>query len=218
MTIWAITLFSIGLFFSFCSATWWAWAPAIVTLVISSLIACTPLNTAKILAIVGAAFAFITLILQITLASLIISRGSIYCDEYSSSYYYGDDYYSYNNYGYTYTSSECETASAALGAIGIIGAFLWLGVVICCTMLAIKMYPLQGGTPNSSYIAGSNTARPQDLEPDIEVAKAVPVAGTVKIVETINPDGSKTIEKTVIDANGSATVSVTTENYEADEA
>ena len=121
----------------------------------------------------------------------------------------------------SYTVTDCESISSALGAISIIGSLLWLGAVICCVMLAIKMYQAHGGTPNSSYIPGG-TARPQELEPDIELAIAVPVAGSVgssiKIVEKIYPDGSKTIEKTTTDAYGNATVSVTTENYKAGEA
>jgi hypothetical protein len=88
-------------------------------------------------------------------------------------------------------------------------------------MLAIKIYQTQGGTPNSSYIPGG-TARSQELEPDIDLAIAVPVAGSVdssiKIVEKIYPDGSKTIEKTTTDAYGNATVSVITENKEAGKA
>jgi len=125
----------------------------------------------------------------------------------------------------SYTVADCEAISSALGAISIIGCLLWLGAFICFAMLAINMYQAHGRASNSSYIPGG-TARPQELEPDIEVANSIQIvekinpdgSKTIEKTTKINPDGSKTIEKTTIDKYGFAHISATTENYDAGEA
>lgn len=215
-TVWCISLSAIGLVFSIISAGFWAWTTAIIAIALFGAVGCTPLTTARILAAIAAPFAFLTFILQVSVSSIILSSGSIYCA--TPTYVSTNDYY-YG--GYTYYTDDyydrCNAVSIALGSIGIIASLIWLAAAIIGAVLAYKMSVALGDNccgdgagslnKNQQHVAGTKVA-----EPDIEVANAVPISGSssVRVVEKINADGTKVIEKTMTDASGNETVMVST--------
>lgn len=215
MTAACIALSAVGLIFSFASAGWWSWATALVTLCLFSSIPCISPASARIVAAVASPFSFLTFILQVTASSIILSHGSrIFCAN-----YYGDDYYYYSSY-----DSTCEAVSKALGAIGIIGSALWLAAAIIGAVIAYKISTTLGstndccggGNTSNTHVAGTPEKLAEDTEKqevDIEVANAFPVTSSptssTRIVEKIQADGSKVVEKTVIDESGNKTVTVT---------
>lgn len=201
--IWCISLSAVGLLFSLCSAGFWAWPTSLITIILFSAVGCTPARTGRILAAVGAGLSFLTFILQVTVSSIIISQGSIYCTQPTTSTYWPDDDY-INNYNDNYLYDSCKTVSTVLGSIGIIGALLWLSASIVGAVLTYKMFTVDMGDGGAAHVAGTK----QENAPDIEVASAMP--GTTSIVEKTMPDGTQIIEKTVIDPMGNATVTVTT--------
>eukprot|EP00545_Synedropsis_sp_CCMP1620_P009552 CAMPEP_0119017404 /NCGR_PEP_ID=MMETSP1176-20130426/16454_1 /TAXON_ID=265551 /ORGANISM="Synedropsis recta cf, Strain CCMP1620" /LENGTH=378 /DNA_ID=CAMNT_0006971119 /DNA_START=12 /DNA_END=1149 /DNA_ORIENTATION=+ len=155
--VWCISLSAVGFLFALGSASFWAWFNAIVTLVLFSVVGCVSAAPGRIMAAVASPCAFLTFLLQISVSSIIITQGSIYCAQvysygggsYSGSYYNDDDFLSgyygsnSNNNNIPYYDDDsfdaCHAANIALGAIGITGSFLWLAASIVGAFLAYNM-------------------------------------------------------------------------------
>ena len=170
-----ISLVAVGFLSIIGAGSFWAWFTGLVTFILVMVMACAPPKSNMVIAIVAAVFSLITSVIALAFAALFLTGSyDIYCPD---SWDYDDD----------------PTCYTAFGTIGIISSLFFLAVGILAVILSVRYCCNSSGGAAAS--AGTEI-------PDVE-ATVLPeeqaASKTVKIVEKVNADGSKTVTRTEID-------------------
>ena len=185
-----ISLVAVGFLSIIGAGSFWAWFTGLVTFILVMVMACAPPKSNMVVAIVAAVFSLITFVIALTVAALFLDGGyHIYCPRSTVRRFNRyDDYYNDN-----YWRDDDTACQTALGAIGIISSLFFLAVGVLAVILSVRYCRNSFGGAAAS--AGTEI-------PDVE-ATVLPeeqaASKTVKIVEKVNADGSKTVTRTEID-------------------